>query len=152
MFHLGGMYASVRVTTPAEACFLFRPRPPPGTRSTVNTTPSLPRSSSVLLSRLPVPSVAPAGAARGGGSARCLTDRGPLAMRTSGVGFLSPALSFQTCASGVFDEWMGTFLVENVPSAVEPDATRNVADLLLQHVGTQLRTKRVRGNSTSVAH
>lgn len=46
----------------------------------------------------------------------------------------------------------GTFLVENVPSAVEPDATRDVADLLLQHVGTQLRTKRVRGNSSSVAH
>lgn len=102
--HLGGMYSNVRVTTPAAACFFFRPRLSPGMRSTVKTAPSLPRSSSVLLSRpppamLPLPSITLAGAV-GGGSARCLTGRDPLLMRTSGLGFLSPALSFHTCARG----------------------------------------------------
>lgn len=96
--YLGGVYDSVRVTTPAVFPLLWR-RSSAGARVTVTTVSSPPPQHPGF------PSVSPftglffpaATTTAGKADARCFTGNEPLPMRTSGLGFLSPTLSFHTC-------------------------------------------------------
>lgn len=98
ILHLGGVYPNVRVTVPIVCPFLWC-RLFPGTIFMVNRVPSLPKPSSVsppppvIFKSLSFPSPIVPRSSR----ARLSTVREPLPMSTSGLGFLSPTLSFQTC-------------------------------------------------------